>query len=391
MIEEHQVQSERRIKELEALYEIGKAITSELELQKVLKLILKKALEVTKSDYGTLGMLYDDKLIYEVIIPEGVETPSQRIGEGITGKVAEKKKPILVDDVTKDPVYIEVFHNMKSELAVPMMFQDELIGVLNVESPIISAFDKNDQRLLEALADQAAIAIQNAKQYQKLEDTKEQLAAANALAWLGIVGAIWKHDVIQKAYAIKMDVDTLKLDVTEKAILEMLNRIDRGAELIMKVAPDLPPEDVEELVSINDILDTAVKRCNLSKDIKFHFQRLPDGLTPIIASNAWLMVAFEYIITNALRAMSGKGELAIVCRKETDRVLIEISDTGCGIPEDIKSQLFKKQVSGAEGRGVGLLLTKTILLRYGGNIELKSTGPKGTTFTLWLPIKRSTR
>lgn len=165
MNDKKQSQLERRVRELEVLYEIGKTLASTLDLQEVLGLILRKALEITKSDYGTLGMLSKDrtKLIYEVVIPEGVETPPQRVGQGITGMVAERKAPILVSDVRADPVYMEAFPNMRSELAVPLILQDELIGVLNVESPRINAFDENHRRLLEALADLAAIAVQNAE------------------------------------------------------------------------------------------------------------------------------------------------------------------------------------------------------------------------------------
>ncbi len=167
-----QLQLKRTVKELQALYEIGKTMSSELDLQKVLTLILGKALEITRANYGSLGLL-DDKgrrLIYKVIIPEGISTRPQKIGEGITGKVAEKKRTILVPDAKRNEDYIGIFPGIKSELAVPIIDGDELIGVLNCESPRINGFDEHDQGLLELLASWAVVAIRNAKIFEHIDE-----------------------------------------------------------------------------------------------------------------------------------------------------------------------------------------------------------------------------
>ncbi|MEW6607491.1 MAG: GAF domain-containing protein [bacterium] len=376
-----------------AIYEIGKVINSTLDIKKILGLILDKGLERTGAHSGSARLLEEER--------EGLLIPCVRrgkegkrawepieVGEGIVGAAAKEKKTKRVSDVNKDPRYKKSLSDTQSELAVPILNQKkELIGVLNFEHPLLNAFDEDDVKFIESLSSYAGIAIQNVRYCQELKDTQEQLAAANALSWLGIVGAFWKHDVIQMAHAIRVNVDTLKKFEVSKNVLDRLNKIDSEAEAIMKVAPDLPSEEVKESVSILDVIDTAVERCRHGKKIEVDFPKPAKGLFAITASNAWLTAAFEQIIKNALRAMPDEGKLTIICREEGSKMLIEISDTGCGIPEKIASQIFKKQVSGAKGSGVGLLLAHTVFLKYGGNIELKSTTPKGTTFIIRLPIK----
>ena len=84
------------------------------------------------------------------------------LSEGITGFVAKTGKPVIVNDTLKDNRYIAVRKDIMSELAVPIKTDDKKIGVLNVESTKLNAFDENDLFLISAIADQASIAIQNA-------------------------------------------------------------------------------------------------------------------------------------------------------------------------------------------------------------------------------------
>ncbi|MEW6618947.1 MAG: GAF domain-containing protein [bacterium] len=377
-----------------AIYEIGKVINSTLDIKEILGLILDKGLEKTGAHSASARLLEERELLVAKV-RRGLETEKSwnpiKIGEGIVGYAAKEKKTMRIPDVNKDRRYLSFNPSTKSEIAVPILNKErELIGVFNFEHSILDAFDEDNVKFIELLSGQASIAIQKARQYQELQEAQDQLSAANTLAWLGIVKASWMHDITQKVNAIRTNVYTLekKFALSKEVLLDRLKRIDEDAEAIIKIAPDLPSEDVEEEVSIDEIFDAVIKKCNPPLKIKVNRPKPSKELTRIIASNTWLTIAFEHIIKNALRAMPEKGKLTIICKEEKGEILIEVSDTGGGIPEKIKSQLFKNQVRGAKGNGVGLLLVKTILLKYGGNIKLTSTGSKGTTFTLYLPIKR---
>ena len=88
------------------------------------------------------------------------------LGEGLVGYAALHREAVLVPDVSKDPRYIKVVDDVRSELAVPMLLKDRCIGVFDLESPELDAFSKRDVEILTLLASQAAVAIENARLYQ---------------------------------------------------------------------------------------------------------------------------------------------------------------------------------------------------------------------------------
>jgi GAF domain-containing protein len=158
--------------ERHALNEISKEIISQLDQQSIFKLILEKALELTRSNLGNL-MLYDTLrkdlwVAAERNVAEDKKKQRQRLDQGIIGYVATTKRLLNVD-VTQLPwkdIFLEYFPGAQSELAVPMLQGNEVCGVLNVESPIPNNFDKIDEELLTGLADLAVIVLRNAEQYE---------------------------------------------------------------------------------------------------------------------------------------------------------------------------------------------------------------------------------
>lgn len=161
---------QNQTEKLRALLETTKAITSELDLNKVLNIILQRGKELTNADTGALLLVdKDQKLWTKKLVGSHKEDEYRHtIDEGITGWVARNKEPLLVPDVSSDERYIEWTPETKSELAVPMLYGKKLIGVLNVERFQLGAFEKSDCELLAALAGHAAIAIENARLYEEL-------------------------------------------------------------------------------------------------------------------------------------------------------------------------------------------------------------------------------
>jgi GAF domain-containing protein len=167
---------EKRLTEEErVLNQISKEITSQLNLDYVLHLILEKALELTHSTRGNL-MLYDrsqnDMWLAAVHgSTEKMKGMRQSLEQGVMGYAARNKQLLNVD-LSQPPwkeIYLDYFPGTHSELAVPMLVgdDDELLGVLNVESLFPNNFSDRDERLLRGLADLAVIALQNAQAYER--------------------------------------------------------------------------------------------------------------------------------------------------------------------------------------------------------------------------------
>jgi GAF domain-containing protein len=163
----------RFVAEGQVLNQIGKEINSQLDLTHIFDLILEKALELTNSHMGYL-MLYDpDRSDLWMAAERGVvqHKKNQRhsLDEGIIGYVARMKQLLNVD-LSQRPwrdVNLDFIPGTRSELAVPMLAGDELLGVLNVESLSPNNFNESDERLLRGLADLAVVALQNARAYER--------------------------------------------------------------------------------------------------------------------------------------------------------------------------------------------------------------------------------
>ena len=98
-----------------------------------------------------------------------------KLGEGLVGWSALHKEPVLVSDVSKDPRYINLVDDVRSELVIPMLIKERCIGVFDLESPELNAFTKENKELLTLLASQAAVAIENARLYEEVRRNEERI------------------------------------------------------------------------------------------------------------------------------------------------------------------------------------------------------------------------
>ncbi len=150
-----------------ALYEVGKKISSSLDLNEVLNLIIDALQTVVPYDAAAIVLLDEDQNSVVERTVRGYasdrDTINLKMGEGISGSAAETGKAIIVPDVSLDDRYVQHRPETKSEMAVPMLSGDQVIGVFNIENDRANAYNEDAQSLLEAFASQASIAIQNAR------------------------------------------------------------------------------------------------------------------------------------------------------------------------------------------------------------------------------------
>jgi sigma-B regulation protein RsbU (phosphoserine phosphatase) len=164
---------------LETLAEIGREMSSILDLD----VLLTRIASLTKRiiDYRTFGILLlnetTNMLEMKLAVRYGEENSAKNIklGEGLVGWAALYKEPLLVSDVSKDPRYINLVEDVRSELVIPMLIKDRVIGVFDLESPELNAFTKENKELLTVLASQAAVAIENARLYEEVRRNEERI------------------------------------------------------------------------------------------------------------------------------------------------------------------------------------------------------------------------
>ena len=417
---------------IHAVHEASKAITRSygLDQKEVLDQIAKQTLECIRDVDEPKAVvctiqLYDqaaNELVFQSIYPgdeyskivkqvgerQSLDVTKAREGRiGITGRTILKRRSQLVPDVRQDHDYIEFNTTTLSELSVPLKYEGEILGALNVESDQIARLDEDDQTALEALAEHVVIAIKNAQQYQELKETIRLVGARTALAWVSMNSFAWGHSIGNHASTINDFVnllyDDLKTRAPEADLKEKLGKIEEMTNTIHRtlLAAPLSDEEGVDSVLVCDLIGERINQLRTRErsstlcgepPIEFRFIEHQVNNLTVRVSSEWLKRAFNLLVDNAIEAMakSASKVLTVDIRLIGDKVEIRVSDTGKGIPPEIQTKLLQQPIhkpKGAKGAGIGLLLAQVIAQAYGGDIRIGSTGEMGTTMIISLPCE----
>lgn len=180
-------QSELRSRVEPLLLEVADVVNTTLDLDTTLKRVAELVKKVI--DYEIFAILLLNEKAQELYIRFQVghsrdiaERMRVKVGEGVTGLAAQRREAIMVDDVTKDPLYIAAVPNVRSELAVPLIIKNRLIGVIDIESPQPNHFDEEHKRLLTLIASRMAVGIENARLYTRTTRQAKTLVLLNEIS-----------------------------------------------------------------------------------------------------------------------------------------------------------------------------------------------------------------
>jgi len=215
---------ERRLDEVQALFAVGQSLVTTLNLDKVLGLIVDAALKTIPVAHKAVIHFLDEA--NEMLVPKAVSHHGQgagrsakmRVGEGVAGCAVMEKRAIYVPDTRADPHFVDSGTDVRSLLVVPMILGETVIGTLSLDSAETAAFTQDDERLLVMLANQAAVAIENARLYGEAKRANE-LAALNKIV---------------TAIASTLDLDQV-LTLAMQGINETL-RVEAGSLLLLDEA-----------------------------------------------------------------------------------------------------------------------------------------------------------
>lgn len=330
---------------------------------------------------------------------------------GIAGRAVLEKAPQLIDDVELDSDYFRFSPETKSELAVPLLTDDNrVLGVLNIESKRLAAFSKDDEQAMMALAKLVVATIQKADQYRllegaesyrRLEETQMLVNSSTTLAWLGMASSIWGHSVAGHALDIRDNLELLRSKLSKydlqpelkKLLDDKLGFIDEMARQIRQkpITALLSSDDAPADVSINWLIAERVSQ--LRGDSRYRPVDFELHLTKeeprVRCSPDWIRKMLDILIDNAVDAMADSPSpcLTITTRVVGNKVEIVFHDTGPGIPPDIKHKLFRQRIEkppGSKGLGIGLLMVQAIAQTYRGEARV-GTSQTGATIYVRLP------
>ncbi len=406
-----------KIKQLTTLYEIGKTLSSTLDLDE----LFKKALEVLKDrlGYAACAVLLlnekRDELYITQVSGRDVEEAKKlrfRIGiDGIVGWVAKTGELLYVSNVSKDPRYIPGGASIQSEAAFPLKVRDQLFGVLNIESDELNGFDEEDLKTLSSFASQVSISIENAQLFSDLKKTLQELRQAQdriiqteKLRAMGEMASGVAHDFNNVLAVVLGNIQLLlhQLDrLNPGEIREGLKAIERsakdGAETIRRIQEFTGVRRDKEFIStsLNELITEVVgvtqprwRDQAQKKGAQVQLTTRLGQISLIMGNPSELREVLTNIIFNAVDAMPEGGILTVATEPQAeDWVEVRISDTGIGMSEDVKKRVFDPffTTKGVTNSGLGMSVSYGIIKRHGGEILIDSEPGKGTTFIIHLP------
>jgi signal transduction histidine kinase/DNA-binding response OmpR family regulator len=433
-LEQNEAALHRKVGEARTLYEIGQEIIAQVALKPTLQLIVDRAHDLLRADVSMLALRQEESdtfvmQAYSGRVPEALATLRIRPGEGIGGRVVATGSPIMVADYLEeypDSPFVGVTKQagVRSVVAVPLKAHDVVVGILYVLSRDLHKFSQEDQQLLSALADQAAIAIENAKLYEQVRQHAEELEAKvrqrtreleevnlkleEASRHKSEFLANMSHELRTPMNAIigftrlvhRKSADVLspkqrenleKVDMSANQLLGLINDIlDLSKIEAGKMSVSITPFDLPSLV------DTCLATVEpmLKKEAVQLVKEVPPDLPELATDEDKLKQIIINLLSNALK-FTEEGEVRVSAKVEDTNVKIAVSDTGIGIPSHALEYIFDefRQVDGSStrkygGTGLGLSITKKLTHLLGGTIDVSSVEGEGSTFTVTLPVER---
>ncbi len=395
----------------ESLSSVSRTINSTLNLDEALRAITKEACELMRARMCSLMLLDESGEWLDLRASFGagdayIRKPRLSADESLIGVVVRRKKPLQVTNVQTDTRYQNVElarrENLVSLLSVPLIFAGQCIGALSVYTARPYSFSNEEIKILSALAELSAIAIEKARLYERVVDVEEQLRQNEKLSALGLLAAEVAHEIRNPLTVMKLLYHSLDLKFEAKdprnkdaqiieAKIEHLNKIvEQILDFARTTEPKFAPVNMNDLV---DELSLLVRHKLANQDIKLVHDLSAD--LPLVSGDApQLEQAFLNLMLNAAEAMGEGGTLTIRSRvvrgaDKAARVAVEFKDTGGGMSAEQQKQAFKTVLATtkAKGTGLGLAIVGRIIETHHGEIQIRSRAGRGTTIRISLPVK----
>jgi signal transduction histidine kinase len=409
----------RSVGELQALGEVGRAVSSSLDLETVLTTIVSRAVELSGLDGGVV-FEYDEDA-EEFVQRAQTETGGAladvrrtnriRKGEGVLGRTAITLESVQVPDITVAGAYAGrlrenlIESGIRAILAVPMIYEGRLIGCLGVTRNHPGDFPSGTIELLNTFATQSALAIQNARLFREIEEKRRQLEVASQHK---------SEFLANMSHELRTPLNAI-IGFSEVLGERMFGELNEKQEEYLK---DIHASGQHLLSLINDILDLSKIEAGRMELELMDFNlpaTLDNALTLVreragrrgIALGLTIDERLEQIraderkvrqvvlnlLSNAIKFTPEGGRIDVRAVPVDGSVEISVTDTGLGIAPEDQEAIFEefKQVGTAakkvEGTGLGLALSRKFVELHGGRIWVTSQVGAGSTFRFTVPLR----
>ena len=419
----------------ESLASVSRTINTAVSLEEALHAITHEARSLMGAKMASLMMLDDSREWLELRASDGagpayVNKPRLSVADSLVGGAIRRRKPLQEENVQTSTRYqnLEVagLESLVSLLTVPLLFSGQAIGVLNVYTDRPYTFSNEEVRILSALAELSAIAIEKARLYERVLRVEELLKQKEKLSALGWLAAEVAHEIRNPLTVLKMLYHSLDLSFPAgdprtrdaEIISAKIDDLNRIVERILDFARTSEPSLAE--VNLNELIEelALLVRHKLARQNIRLERQLQTGLPAFQGDAAQLEQSFLNLVLNAAEAMPQGGTLTFRTRLENHTaqpqapgapasgpartsqetnlagpeagappmLVVEFSDTGHGMAEPQRAFSAVLATTKRGGTGLGLAIVRRVVEAHSGRIALRSAPGQGTTVTVTLPL-----
>jgi len=395
------------------LAQFTKALVTILDLQSLSKKIIDTITQTMGVENASLFLLNEEKgeyYLYESInkkmvspassFPQGDPLPHFLIK---TEEIIVREELIKEGDIPEQSSIINRMSSLNAEVSIPLISRSQLIGIINLSHKFNKdIYSQEDIELLSTLANETAIAIENARLYEDLKKSKSYIRRADRLASLGTLTAGLAHEIRNPLVAIKTFTQLLpeRLEDEEfrKHFLGVASgEVDRISSLVNELLEFARTSDPKfEMEDVNGILDGMILLIS-TESKKKHIEIVKEygqDLPLISIDREQIKQVVLNILLNAIEATSENGKIIVDTRSFVKPggepyLQIRFTDTGCGIPRENLEEIFNPFFTTKNtGSGLGLSISHQIVQDHKGYIDIESEIDKGTSFFINLPLRQ---
>jgi len=406
----------KRAAELATVAQVSTATTTILNVDE----LLNSVVELTKSSFNLYHAhiyLLDEAETKLVLAAGAGEAGAKMLEAGhsipidrensLVARAARTHEGVIANDVAADPHFLPnpLLPETRSEMAIPLVVGDELLGVLDVQASVINRFTDEDVRIKTTLASQVAVAVRNALAFEHELQTIERLREVDRLKQQFL--ANMSHELRTPLNSIigysEVLLDGVDGDLEEDAVEDVEAIHDSGKHLLSIINEILDLAKIEagqmqldqKERDITELLNEIVKAGQiLVKDKPVNLELIQHSeVSTVFVDIVRMRQVMWNLVSNAVK-FTEEGSVEIhLGMTEENRVLIEVRDTGMGISEEDQAIVFERfrQADGsttrrAGGTGLGLTITRQLIQMHGGDLRLESELGKGSNFYFSLPV-----
>jgi signal transduction histidine kinase len=399
-----------KARQLESLITAGQSLVAKLEQQEILATLTREACRMLEARACVFYLL--DTTTRRLRCAASSAAPELQVPEGefdlegcLFASPVHTRRQIWFQNLCS-PEFLEMPDmprgaGLGSVLSTPVVFENDVLGVLAVFSAGTHRFDNDEKRLCAALAGLGAVALQNARLYARVFRSEDVLRKNERLTTLGLLAAEIAHEIRNPLTVIKLLYGGLGGDfapgdprVTDLRVIgEKLDQLEAIVTRVLGFAK--APSSLHSRWSLAEVIEDTLVLVRLKLSQQKVTVEFPAPARPVFveAHKGQLQQVLLNLLLNATEAMPAGGSirlhLQVIEGGDAPRARLDITDTGGGVPESLRHRIFDSFLSGRpDGTGLGLAIAKRILASHRGDIELAATSPSGTTMRVTLPLAK---